>query len=335
MKFLVIRRDNIGDLVVTTPVFCALRERFPQARIEALVNTYNAPVLANHPDVDAVHTYTKDKHLAPGQSRVANWLSRASLIVRLRRARFDTVLLAAPGYRPRELGLARALAPGRIASFVPRGQRIAGVDLPVDFPGSPEDHHLEDTFRILGPLGIAGPPPRPRLGYRVAPREPGTPLRVAIHVSARRPSQRWPEERFVELMRTLHGQARMRFLLFWAPGSERDPRHPGDDEKAARILKAAGDVPVEAVTTAHLGQLIEGVARSDALIAGDGGVVHIASALGLPVTCLYGVTEPREWGPWNPLQRVVRPDSRDVIDATVAQVREAFLGLAAQARLLD
>ena len=42
MKILVVRRDNIGDLVLTTPVFRALRARHPGARIEALVNSYNA-----------------------------------------------------------------------------------------------------------------------------------------------------------------------------------------------------------------------------------------------------------------------------------------------------
>ncbi|MBI3715416.1 MAG: hypothetical protein HY255_05435 [Betaproteobacteria bacterium] len=42
---LVIRRDNIGDLVCTTPLLAALRTHFPQARIEVLANSYNAPVL--------------------------------------------------------------------------------------------------------------------------------------------------------------------------------------------------------------------------------------------------------------------------------------------------
>ena len=54
MKILVLRRDNIGDLVLTTPVLAALRQRFPHARIEALVNSYSAPVLEGHPDIDRV-----------------------------------------------------------------------------------------------------------------------------------------------------------------------------------------------------------------------------------------------------------------------------------------
>ena len=68
MKILVIRRDNIGDLVCTTPLFAALRARYPQAHIAALVNSYNAAVLEGNRDVDAVYAYTKLKHRAPGDS---------------------------------------------------------------------------------------------------------------------------------------------------------------------------------------------------------------------------------------------------------------------------
>ena len=44
-SILVIRRDNIGDLVCTLPLISALRRHYPNARIEALVNSYNCDVL--------------------------------------------------------------------------------------------------------------------------------------------------------------------------------------------------------------------------------------------------------------------------------------------------
>ena len=56
-KILVIRRDNIGDLVCTTPLFQALRKRFPDAYLCALVNSYNLAVLENNPDVDRVYAF--------------------------------------------------------------------------------------------------------------------------------------------------------------------------------------------------------------------------------------------------------------------------------------
>jgi ADP-heptose:LPS heptosyltransferase len=53
MRILVIRRDNIGGLVCRTPLFAALRARYSQAHIAALVNSYNAAVLDGNPHVDA------------------------------------------------------------------------------------------------------------------------------------------------------------------------------------------------------------------------------------------------------------------------------------------
>ena len=44
-RVLIIRRDNIGDLVCTTPLFSALREALPNAYLAALVNSYNAEAL--------------------------------------------------------------------------------------------------------------------------------------------------------------------------------------------------------------------------------------------------------------------------------------------------
>jgi len=61
-RVLVIRRDNIGDLVCTTPLISALRKRYPGGHVAALVNTYNEAVLARNPDVDAVYAYEKGKH---------------------------------------------------------------------------------------------------------------------------------------------------------------------------------------------------------------------------------------------------------------------------------
>jgi hypothetical protein len=66
-KILVIRRDNIGDLVCTTPLIHALRTRFPKARLDLLVNSYNAPLLVGHPDVDHLYVYTKAKHRENGE----------------------------------------------------------------------------------------------------------------------------------------------------------------------------------------------------------------------------------------------------------------------------
>ena len=94
MRILVIRRDNIGDLVCATPLLAALRERYPQAHLAALVNSYNAGVLAGNPHVDAVHVYTKLKHRQRGESLVGTIVARLRLLRELKKQAFDHVILA-------------------------------------------------------------------------------------------------------------------------------------------------------------------------------------------------------------------------------------------------
>lgn len=102
MKILIIRRDNIGDLICTTPLFEALRRRYPNAYLAALVNSYNAPAIQGNPHLDAVFAYTKGKHAA-GESVVQAYLKRVKLLWSLRCQRFDYVLLPSSGFAPRPL----------------------------------------------------------------------------------------------------------------------------------------------------------------------------------------------------------------------------------------
>src|SRR5579871_720245 len=50
----VLRNNDIGDLLVVTPLFAALRRRFPGAKIIAGVGSWNADVLRDNPHVDEV-----------------------------------------------------------------------------------------------------------------------------------------------------------------------------------------------------------------------------------------------------------------------------------------
>ena len=95
-KILIIRRDNIGDLLCTTPAIAALRRRYPRAHIAALVNSYNAPVLANNPDIDKVYAYTKAKH--SGGFALTAWWHEWRVYRHLRRERFDLIIHANPSF---------------------------------------------------------------------------------------------------------------------------------------------------------------------------------------------------------------------------------------------
>jgi ADP-heptose:LPS heptosyltransferase len=319
-RILVIRRDNIGDLVCTTPLLQALRERHPQAWIGVLVNSYNAPVLEGNRCVDTVFRYRKQKH-SPGESRLRLLLERARLAWALRRLELDAVLVASPGARAE-----RMAARLRTRQVIVRGARDVRSGR-LTTVAEPAGHEVERTFALGAPLGAGGSPPPVRVFPSAAAAGQESGFTLGIHISARKPSQRWPVERFRELVETL--DPTWRIWLFWAPGPRDDPMHPGDDNTAKALVEALSG-RVAACPTRVLGELIDGLAGCNVVFCSDGGAMHLAAGLGKPIVCLFGDSDATRWHPWGVPYRLLQPASRHVRDVTVADALEAIRALVAE-----
>jgi len=332
-KILVIRRDNIGDLILTTPLIHALRQRFPEAWIGALVNSYNARVLDGNPDLDEVFVYTKAKHRGSGNALSAYW-STLSLIIRLRKLRVDYAILASPAASSKAQMFARRINARTIVGF---GDC---ADPAVRLKASPAGtlHEVDEVFRIARFFGIEGPPPKTAAFVnkdeivlarnKIMKVLPANGKLVGIHISARKPKQRWPAERFVELLRKLSAHSPdLAFVLLWSPGALDNPTHPGDDAKAKQVLQQLGGVPVVGFPTPTLSELFAGLSVCERVICSDGGAMHVAAALGKPILCFFGDSDARQWHPWGVPYQLMRSESQDVSDISVSDVLEKFARL--------
>jgi ADP-heptose:LPS heptosyltransferase len=154
---------------------------------------------------------------------------------------------------------------------------------------------------------------------------------IGVHISARRPAQRWPAERFAALIQRLQQRdPHAKIALLWSPGPRNDPRHPGDDDKAGEIIGAVGSgTRLVAYPTAKLQQLIGALAACDAVICSDGGAAHLAAALARPTVCFFGDSPAERWRPWGVPLRLLQPASWKVADITVEEAVAAFASLAA------
>ncbi len=326
-RILVIRRDNIGDLVCTTPLLRSLRTQLPRARIAALATRYNAAALAGNPDLDAVYAYTKAKHRGEGENVIALYARRVGLALELRRERFDWVLL--PG-GPHASAL-------RFARWI--GAQRTLVRGPADAAAGP--HEVEQCCSLLARMGLRYETPPQRvvpdpgelaaIGSRIAAHWPARPgSLIALHLSARKPSQRWSAANFAALARALHRESGAAFLLLWAPGGSEGRAHPGDDEKAREVIEAAGAVPVLPLATRRLEVLIAALAHCDAVICCDGGAMHLAAALGKPIVCLFGRSDAARWRPWGVAHELLQKDSREVSDIAPREALAAYARLRAR-----
>lgn len=324
-RILVIRRDNIGDLVCTTPLIRSLRGQLPAARIAALATRYNAAALAGNADLDAVYAYTKAKHRAAGESVLAVHAQRVRVIFKLRRERFDWVLLPG-GPHASALWFARFVGARHTLVRGP-GDAAAGA------------HEVEQCCNLLVHMGLryealpaqvfADPASAAALAARIAVHWGARPRKlIGLHISARKPSQRWAAENFAALASDLHRVTGASFLLLWAPGQSDDRLHPGDDDKAQALMAQMTGVPVLPVPTQRLEELIAALAQCDEVICCDGGAMHLAAALGKPIVCLFGQSDAARWRPWGVPHELLQKGTREVADIAPREVSAAYARLA-------
>lgn len=333
LQILVVRRDNIGDLICTTPLLHGLRRKFPDAVIAVLASSYNVDVLNGNPDVDEVLVFLKKQQKSHGHGRIGMLWNRWKLVRMVRKRRFDHIILANGGWR-----YARTLGGKQLIGFREPGEpdeRQPDVMPPPH--GGFDEHEVSKMARLGAVLGaeetmgstklypdatlVAKERDRlVSLGW--SPNRPS----VALHLSSRKPEQRWPEESFAALAESLTVSGDCQLLLFWSPGAEHDPMHPGDDEKAARLLaRLQGEGRrVYPCPTQRIPELVAAISLTDQLICSDGGAMHIAAALGKPIVCFFGTSFVPEWHPWGVPYIALQKPSRVVSDITVEEVLEAF-----------
>lgn len=340
-RILVIRRDNIGDLVCTTPAFAALRKHYPNAEIGALVNSYNAEVLRGNPHIDQVFVYQKLKHVGGAANRIKALLKRFKLIVKLRRWKPDVTILVKSSYDRHGLNFARQIGAKNIIGFVPDDltQVKALPDIRLTTPGFSVVHEVEAVNQLLSPLGIndalgllevfVAADVAAKLKWQL----PEAKYRIALHISAREPERRWGNENFIALAKhILQTQPETQILLFWSPGNADDRHHPGDDDAAARLIQAVQNERLVPMPTQNLTELIAALSLSDLFIGTDGGALHLAVALHKKVLALFenNPSKLTHWYPWRVASEVVHsPDTarQNVSEVSQSQIEASLASL--------
>ncbi|MBI5740613.1 MAG: glycosyltransferase family 9 protein [Nitrospirae bacterium] len=328
LKILFIRRDNIGDLICTTPAIHAVREKFPEAKIGILVNTYNAAMIANNPDIDEIYIYEKAKH-ALDKSKLSVWWSNFRVLLRIRREHHDFAI-GCGSYSPRLSRYTYMTGAGVKIGFSKDNNSL--YDVRIAEPKQ-DMHEVERTFSLLTPLGINTAPGdmilRPdvtelnRVGNFIKSRirKPGKPL-LAVCISARIQNNKWPPERFINLIQKMLDEEIANVLLLWAPGTGRHPTFPGDDELADSVIKHFQETII-ACPTKTLEALICAVGSSDLVLTLDTGSLHISAALKKTTVALMTKAKSLSWYPWRTRHTIITADG-DVKDIREEDVYDSI-----------
>ncbi len=306
---MIIRRDNIGDLLCTTPLMVSIKEQLKVARLDVVTNTYVAPVLKGHHCIDMLYVYHKLKHGHTSFFKVI--IERLRLIFTLRQQHYDYIL----AFDQRALNLTRFLRKTKV--LIPSHDWINKTE-------------VERVWELGQKLGLKGMP-----GSLVLPLHLYNPLSdikntqtLGIHISARRIKQQYPITAWATLIRQLHEMdAKLTFHIFWSPGDAQNPMHPGDDEKANTLKNILKDFPIQFIPTTTLESLIEGMQTCGSMIMCDGGAMHMAAALNRPIIALFGDSNPKRWRPWGVPATIMQSETKHVKDIKPSKIVDAWLHL--------
>jgi ADP-heptose:LPS heptosyltransferase len=308
VKVLVVKRDKIGDLLLTTPFLARLREALPDAAVHVLANDYNAWVVAGNPDVERVWVYRRTRHA--GRVRVAAAAAQLAQFFGLRGERFDVAIAAGGEESPRAISRALAAGAARTVAYAAEPRRY-GVRLTDPLPPPVTGHEVERILGLGAPLGVAPPPvaalprfqpPRPwvddaRAWLAAAGLAPGG--FVIVGVSARDAAKVPTAAQVLRWAARLQRQYGCATLLQFTPGGAGNALYPGSAALAGEILAGAG---------AHVRGMPDGLPAAIGLIAlartavlPDSGLMHFAAASPGGVVGLFAdggrLSTPARWGP--------------------------------------
>ena len=305
-SILVIKLRHIGDVILTIPVFDALRYHYPEAYIAALVHEDAAPILANHPSVSEVFT------LRRLHGPVQRLKRQMELISELRERRFDLTLDLSKSDRGAFYGFVTG-APTRLGFTTRQRKKLDRHLLYTDLVASPGVQHIVDYhLEMIKKLGLSIPGKGIALSRDRSEEEISTGILdengisrgddfVVMHPCSRDGHKAWHVDGYARVCDYMCRQWGIKTVL--VGGNDQEER-----SLRRRIIMASQSLPVDLGGRLSLKQLAVVCAQALLFVGIDSGPMHVAAAAGTPVVAIFGPSRRFRWGPWGEEHEVVQKD---------------------------
>ncbi|QBD78336.1 glycosyltransferase family 9 protein [Ktedonosporobacter rubrisoli] len=313
-KVLLVRLDNLGDVLLMTPAFHAIKETLPLARLTLLASPVGAQVGALDPDIDEVIVY-QAPWMDPWQKLPQESEREQEMIARLKAGAFDAAIIFT-SFRQSSLPAAymcylaniplRAAAsldgPGSLLTTRHKHpeKMMHEVERGLDLVAAIGMHTQERDLVLDVPSGARSALKDRLVSYGV---EAGRQL-VVVHPGCSMPARTYPWEMYAGIIDLLVEQLGA-YVIVTGAEDERAlvERILGqvDAENRRSVRSMAGILPFP--------EFCALIQAADLTITNNTGPMHIAAALKTPVVVLFALTNPPEqWGPWQVPHRLLYHD---------------------------
>ncbi len=307
---LVVKLAGIGDLLLATPALRALRETYPQARIDLLVTPDSAGLLNGWEVINNI--IVLDKYVFDDLFQIVKHpqalLPLEELWKTLHAGRYDAVLLfhhlTLPFGRFKHQLLMRATgAKWRVGLDNGHGWFL---NVRVEDDGFGAKHEAEYCMAIAEAIGATIRNKHLELPLSEDERRQAHQLVysdtavasiphpiIAMHPGSGGYSttRRWAPERFAQLANTLFHEVGGQIVLMGGP--EETTLHQQivnmiESDVPVRSLAGRGNIKVAAAV----------LEQANLFIGNDAGLMHLAVAVNTPTVAIFGLSNHKAWGPY-------------------------------------
>ena len=300
-RFLLIRTDRIGDIILTLPVVTALRKIYPDAFIAFLSRSYTLPLIEQYNGIDLLLTYEPE-------GRHKGWKGVSRLGNELEELNFQTALLFYPRFE-----LAFALFKAKIPSRIGTGFRWYSFlmnKLVFEHRKECKKHESEYNLALLETLIPEGNPiPQyefkewiPDSWWKNFQTELKSKNYVIVHPGSGDSAPNLNKSQYKLIIRNLLENTDCTILLTGIVGEELLIHDLAKDFPEERVKKTVGRFTLK--------DFFSVVRNSSLLIASSTGPLHMANAAKVPILgffCPAKPHSPARWGPYNQQNYVVTP----------------------------
>jgi len=307
---LVVKLATIGDLLLATPALRALRETYPQARIDLLVTPASAGLLDDWEVID--HVIVLDKYLFDYPQQLLknsrNLLRLRPLWHTLREGDYDAVLLLHHltlffGRLKHQLLMRATGAKWRVGLDNGHGWFL---NVRVKDRGFGAMHEAEYNLAVAEAVGAPTSNKQLTVPINAEERQQARQLVYGDKpaASVKRPiiamhpgsggystARRWAPERFAQLADTLYHDVGGQLLLMGGPEETELHHHimgMMQSDMPVRSFAGKGSIRVAAAV----------LAEADLFVGNDAGPMHLATAVGTPTVAIFGLSNSVAWGPY-------------------------------------
>jgi ADP-heptose:LPS heptosyltransferase len=321
-NILVVNFGQLGDVVLSLPALRAVRERFPDAKITALVGKASAEIIEITDFVD--EKIAVDRVKLRDSAKIWSIKEILKLIKEIRLKKFDFIIDLHSLYETNLLGF---VSGAKHRLYINRENR--SLDFLANFQPRPplEDKklHLTDHYlNFLKPLGVEN---RQRF-VQIQPSESdietvekilqtaGSKQLVGMFPGAGHPSRRWSLDKFADLAGKFSTDKSLRTIVFLGP-EETDLRREVEEK-----------FPVETliIDKLTLPQFAAALSRLRVLISNDTGAMHLGAIVGTAIVLILDKNAPSTYLPLTEKIHVVKTRTLDKISVEeVLQAAQSFL----------